>query len=167
MSHLLGVASIVLAYQGTEDQAIAALLHDTVEDCGPEHGLAIERLFGTHVLDMVLACTDAVVPAGQEKPNWWTRKSAYLGHVDELLPHHPALLVSCADKVHNAEAILADLESEGPEFWKRFPGKAPEDHLWYYTRLVSAFERSDLPGALVRRLKMAVEAIGVIHRTMK
>ena len=167
MSHLLGVASIVLAHGGTEDQAIAGLLHDTVEDCGVNHEPAIEKLFGEAVLDMVLACTDARVPAGTPKPDWWTRKAAYLRHLAELPPDHPALLVSCSDKVHNAEAILADLETHGPALWARFEGKLPEDHLWYYGRLAAFFDHALTgPAApLARRLRVTVDALGELHRS--
>jgi hypothetical protein len=167
MSHLLGVASIVLAHSGSEDQAIAGLLHDTVEDCGVNHEPAIEKLFGETVLDMVLACTDARVPAGAPKPDWWTRKAAYLRHLAELPSDDPALLVSCSDKVHNAEAILADLETHGPALWARFPGKVPEDHLWYYGRLAAFFDHALTgPAApLARRLRVTVDALGTLHRS--
>src|SRR4051794_34991148 len=74
LSHLLGVASLVLTYRGTEDQAIGGLLHDPVEDCGAEHTAAIEALFGTAVRDMVLAGSDSAVPAGQPKGDWRSRK---------------------------------------------------------------------------------------------
>jgi hypothetical protein len=158
LSHLLGVASIVLTYGGTEDQAIAGLLHDTVEDCGAEHVAAIEKLFGTSVRDMVLACSDAAVPAGQTKGDWRYRKQAYLGHLEELDADDPALLVSCADKLHNAGAILADLETDGLPFWNRFPGKRPEDHLWYYGAL-AAFFTLTLPGPLAQRLQATVDGI--------
>jgi (p)ppGpp synthase/HD superfamily hydrolase len=165
LSHLLGVASLVLTYGGTEDQAIAALLHDTVEDCGVEHTPVIEELFGKAVRDMVLACTDAEVPAGGQKADWWGRKAAYLAHLAQLPSGDPARLVSCADKVHNAEAILADLETEGAALWARFPGKVPEDYLWYFGRLAATFERS-LPGPLARRLRVTVDAIGDLHRRL-
>jgi (p)ppGpp synthase/HD superfamily hydrolase len=166
LSHLLGVASIVLTRRGSEDQAIAALLHDTVEDCGVNHEGVIGELFGKAVLDIVLACTDARVPAGAPKPDWWTRKAAYLRHLAELEAGDPALLVSCADKVHNSEAILGDLETLGPALWERFPGKLPEDHLWYYGRLAAFFDRA-LTGEhapLARRLRVAVDALGDLHR---
>ena len=166
MSHLLGVASIVLAHGGSEEQAIAGLLHDTVEDCGVNHEAAIKERFGSAVLDMVVACTDSRVQAGATKPDWWIRKPAYLKHLAELPSGHPALLVSCADKVHNAEAILADLEAHGPALWARFPGKAPEDHLWYYNRLAAFFDRAMTgPAAvLARRLRTTVDALGELHR---
>jgi GTP pyrophosphokinase len=117
------------------------------------------------VLDMVLACTDARVPSGTPKPDWMTRKATYLRHLAELPPDHPALLVSCADKVHNAEAILADLETEGPALWDRFPGKLPEDLLWYYGRLAAVFDGA-LDGPLSRRLRATVDAVGALHRRL-
>jgi GTP pyrophosphokinase len=116
---------------------------------------------------MVLACTDARVPAGTPKPDWWTRKAAYLGHLAELPPGDPALLVSCADKVHNAEAILTDLEIHGPALWARFPGKVPEDHLWYYGRLAAFFDHALTGRAapLARRLRVTVDALGELQRS--
>jgi (p)ppGpp synthase/HD superfamily hydrolase len=165
LSHLLGVASIVLTYRGTEDQAIAGLLHDTVEDCGAEHTPAIEELFGKAVRDMVLACSDSAVPAGGAKADWRTRKEGYLRHVEELDADDPALLVSCADKVHNATAILADLEAEGPPLWTRFPGRHPEDILWYYGAL-AAFFTLTLPGPLAQRLQATVDGIIELHERL-
>jgi hypothetical protein len=162
LSHLLGVAAHVLTHGGSEDQAIAALLHDTVEDCGAEHEPVIEELFGPVVLRIVLACTDARVPAGGAKGDWRTRKEAYLSHLEHLPPGDPAFLVSCADKLHNAESILTDLETLGPEFWVRFPDKLPEDHLWYYGRLTGIFE-SALGGAITRRLRATVTALADLH----
>ena len=80
LSHLLGVASLVLEYGGDEDQAIAALLHDTLEDCGTEHAPAIGERFGPDVLALVRACSDDEVPAGTEKRPWRVRKEGYLAH---------------------------------------------------------------------------------------
>lgn len=113
LSHLLGVTSIVLTYGGNEDQAIAGLLHDTIEDCGTEHEPVISELFGDEVLRIVLVCTDARVRAGEAKASWRERKERYLGHLRELPPGDAALLVSCSDKLHNAQAIVADLETLG------------------------------------------------------
>ncbi len=109
LSHLLGVASLVLEYGGDENQAISALLHDTIEDCGNEHAPVIEDRFGPAVLALVRACSDDEVPAGAEKRPWRNRKEEYLAHLDQLGAGHPALLVSAADKLHNARAIRADL----------------------------------------------------------
>ncbi len=134
VAHLLGVASIVLAEGGDEDMAIAALLHDAVEDQGGKPTLReIERRFGKRVARLVEACTDAdSVP----KPPWKDRKTRYI----EAIRHEPAdaRLISAADKLHNARDILADYRQHGEEVWKRFRG-GREGTLWYYRSLVDAF----------------------------
>ena len=134
VAHLLGVASIVLAEGGDEDMAIAALLHDAVEDQGGKPTLReIERRFGGRVARLVVACTDAdSVP----KPPWKDRKTRYI----EAVRHEPAdaRLISAADKLHNARDILADYRQHGDEVWKRFRG-GREGTLWYYRALVDAF----------------------------
>jgi len=134
ISHLLGVASIVLAEGGDEDMAIAALLHDAVEDQGGKPILReIERRFGKRVAVLVEACTDAdTVP----KPPWKDRKVRYI----EAVRHEPAdaRLISAADKLHNARDILADYRQHGEMLWKRFKG-GREGTLWYYRALVDAF----------------------------
>jgi (p)ppGpp synthase/HD superfamily hydrolase len=165
LSHLLGVASIVLTYGGDEDQAIAGLLHDTIEDCGSEHEPVIGELFGPEVLRIVLACTDSALPAGQARAGWRERKERYLDHFRDLPPGDAALLVSCADKLHNAQAILADLETLGLSLWDRFPGKTPEDHLWYYESLAVTFAEA-MAGPLADRFGATVEAIGALHRSL-
>jgi (p)ppGpp synthase/HD superfamily hydrolase len=134
VAHLLGVASIVLAEGGDEDMAIAALLHDAVEDQGGKPTLReIERRFGKRVARLVEACTDAdTIP----KPPWKDRKTRYI----EAIRHEPedARLISAADKLHNARDILADYRQHGDEVWKRFRG-GREGTLWYYPALVEAF----------------------------
>ncbi|HEX6907819.1 MAG TPA: HD domain-containing protein [Terriglobales bacterium] len=134
VAHLLGVASIVLAEGGDEDMAIAALLHDAVEDQGGKPTLReIERRFGRRVATLVEACTDAdSIP----KPPWKDRKERYIAAVR----HEPAdaRLISAADKLHNARDILADYRQHGEEVWKRFRG-GREGTLWYYRALVDAF----------------------------
>ena len=137
-SHLLAVAALVLEHGGTEDQAIAALLHDAVEDQsgGDPAGLKreIEQRFGRAVLDVVLACSDSEVSI--DKPNWEERKQRYIDHIRSA----PAevRLVSLADKTHNARAILRDHKAIGDEVWKRF--NRPKDKiLWYYEELMEAF----------------------------
>jgi (p)ppGpp synthase/HD superfamily hydrolase len=165
LSHLLGVASLVLEYGGDEDQAITALLHDTIEDCGNEHAPVIEDRFGPAVLALVRACSDDEVPAGTEKRPWRDRKEGYLAHLDELGAGHPALLVSAADKLHNARAIRADLRQHGLSVWDRF-NRPAKDQLWYYRALVAAFERL-LPGALSDELRRTVRDIGRLDRTLR
>jgi (p)ppGpp synthase/HD superfamily hydrolase len=150
LAHLLSVSALVLEHGGDEDQAIAGLLHDAVEDCGGAPILAeIERRFGSRVASIVAACTDAtVVP----KPPWRARKEAYLRHLaDEV--ETEALLVSVADKLHNARAILEDYRVIGPELWPRFRG-GRDGTLWYYDRLRAIYaSRPDAPARLVGMLE--------------
>jgi (p)ppGpp synthase/HD superfamily hydrolase len=166
LAHLFGVTSLVLEYGGDEDQAIAGLLHDTLEDCGAEHGPVIGARFGAGVLELVRACSDWEGPSGSTgKPPWRARKEAYIAHLDELGPGHPALLVSCADKLHNARAIRADLRRHGLTVWDRFSQPAPEQR-WYYSSLVDAFTWL-LPGPLTDELRRTVRGIFRIDKTLR
>lgn len=150
VSHLLGVASIALELGADEDQAIAALLHDAVEDQGGLTMLAeIRARFGERVADIVYDCTDA---EEEPKPPWRERKVAYI-HSLATKPS-TSLLVSLADKTHNARAIVDDLTVVGAELWVRFTG-GREGTLWYYTELAQAFE-SHLPGHGADRLTLIV-----------
>ena len=115
VSHLLAVAALVLEHGGDEDQACAALLHDAVEDGGAEWEAAIRDGFGPRVAAIVRACTDADT---RPKPPWRARKEAYLAHLAGEGPD--ALLVSAADKLHNARAIMSDLRTHGPGMFCRF-----------------------------------------------
>ena len=129
LQHLLGVASLVLEYGGDEDQAIAALLHDAVEDCGEAQVALIRERFGERVLAIVLGCTDgsaegkaAHVDAVAKRCDWLARKQAYLAHLADAADD--VLLVSGCDKLHNARAIVGDLENPavGPTVFGRFTG---------------------------------------------
>ena len=154
VSHLLGVSSLVLEHGGSEDQAIAALLHDAVEDQGGIETLdRIRDHFGSEVAEIVDHCTDAYE---DPKPEWRERKETY---VDEV-PNMPATaaLVSCADKLHNARAILSDLREVGDELWGRFTGKK-RGTLWYYRALVDAFNDKDIQKRLTDELSRTVEEI--------
>lgn len=138
ISHLLAVTAIVLEQGGTETEAIAALLHDAVEDQG---GLAtraeIQRRFGEDVVAIVDGCTDAVT---MPKPPWRERKEAYVAHVRHASPS--VRFVSASDKLHNARAILADYRQLGDALWGRFQG-GREGTLWYYRALVDAFRTAE------------------------
>jgi len=149
VSHLLAVASIVLEHGGDEDQACAALLHDAIEDGGAEWEAAIQDRFGPRVAGIVRACTDADT---RPKPPWRARKEAYLAHLEDEGPD--ALLVSAADKLHNARAIVTDLRTHGPGMFSRF-NAGQEGTVWYYGALAAAFARR-LPGPLARELSDAV-----------
>lgn len=150
VSHLTAVAGTVLEHGGDENLAIAALLHDAIEDCGAEHEAGIAARFGPQVAAIVRDCTDAEV---QPKPLWRARKEAYLARLADK--PRDSLLVSAADKLHNARAIVADLRTHGPAMMSRFNAGA-EGTLWYYRSLADAYARL-LPGALARDLALAVE----------
>lgn len=138
LSHLLGVASLVIEHGGDETQAIAALLHDVVEDCGREYTDAVRDRFGDAVVEIVLACTDGVPDPSGRKPEWHARKTAYLRHLEhEMSP--AALLVSACDKLHNARAIAADAAAGHPVFERFTAGR--DGTLWYYKSLLAVFER--------------------------
>ena len=146
ISHLMGVASLVLQYGGDEEQAIAALLHDVVEDCGGAPRLAeIRAKFGERVARMVDGCTDSdAVP----KPPWRERKERYIERVRS--EEDEVLLVSAADKLYNMREILMDLRELGPGVWERFKGRR-EGSLWYYHGLIEAI-RGRVPRALIAEL---------------
>ncbi|MCU0866616.1 MAG: HD domain-containing protein [Planctomycetes bacterium] len=136
VSHLLAVCALALEHGADEDQAIAALLHDAVEDQGGLPTAArIRTQFGDRVAELVLALTDAVVVP---KPPWRARKEAYLQH----LAAAPAavLLVSCCDKIHNARSIVTDHAQSGAALWSRFTG-GRDGTLWYYRELAAIFAR--------------------------
>jgi (p)ppGpp synthase/HD superfamily hydrolase len=136
VSHLLSVASLVLEAGGDEDLAIAALLHDVVEDCGGAPMLKeVRRRFGKRVADVVEACSDTDVTP---KPPWRERKEPYIRHLRTA--DAGTRLVSVADKLHNARSILADYREIGEPIWQRFQGKR-EGTLWYYRALLKEFRR--------------------------
>jgi (p)ppGpp synthase/HD superfamily hydrolase len=125
VTHLLAVAAIVGENGGTEEEVIAALLHDAPEDRGGEARLAeIRERFGDEVADIVAGNTDTFE---DPKPPWRERKEVYVAHV----AHAPrsVRLVSAADKLHNARSVLADLRSLGEDLWPRFNG-GKEGTLW-------------------------------------
>lgn len=140
LSHLLAVAALMLEDGGSEDEAIAALLHDAVEDQGGASRLAeIRARFGERVATIVAGCSDADV---QPKPPWRERKETYIRHLAEAPPE--VIRVSLADKLHNARAILSDYRQVGDALWQRFNPEA--DQLWYYRALSNAFqERTTSP----------------------
>jgi (p)ppGpp synthase/HD superfamily hydrolase len=138
ISHLLGVASIAMEHGADEDETIAALLHDAGEDAGGQGRIDDIRLrFGEHVAEIVQGCTDTVETP---KPEWRGRKEAYIRHLPQASPS--ARLVSAADKLYNAEAILRDYRRQGESVWSRFKGKKVGT-LWYYRALIDAFRKAD------------------------
>jgi (p)ppGpp synthase/HD superfamily hydrolase len=153
IAHLMGVASLVLEAGGNEDLAIAALLHDVVEDCGGAPMLKeVRRRFGARVARIVDGCTDADT---YPKPPWRERKENYLRH----LKHADAdtRLVSAADKLNNVRSILTDYRQVGESVWSRFNG-GRDGTLWYYRALLEEFLRGQ-PNRVVRELELAVKEL--------
>lgn len=133
VSHLIAVSSIALEHGATEDEAIAALLHDAVEDAGGPPTLELIRSrFGPVVAEIVDGCTDSYE---EPKPAWRPRKEAYLAHL--ATASSSVRLVSASDKLHNARSILSDLYVQGSSLWSRFNASQGET-LWYYRSLVQA-----------------------------
>ncbi|TCL58309.1 GTP pyrophosphokinase [Hydrogenispora ethanolica] len=153
-SHLMAVAALVLENGGSETEAIAALLHDAVEDQG---GMArldeIRRLFGPAVAEVVAGCTDAW---GEPKPAWEERKRRYLEHLPQAAP--ATLLVSSADKLHNARTILEDYRQFGETLWPRFSHGKP-GILWYYRALATAYRRAGAPERIVAELERVLDEL--------
>lgn len=147
VAHLLAVASLVMEAGGCEDEIIAALLHDGPEDQGGLPTLVeIRSRFGAEVAQIVAECSDSFDP---HKPPWKQRKLAYLSRLEEASPS--VLLVSCADKLHNARSIIADYRLIGEALWTRFNG-GRNGTLWYYRALVVKYEKSTSPPSLLAEL---------------
>lgn len=150
LAHLMSVSALVLEDGGDEDEAIAGLLHDAVEDQGGKDRLAeIRRDFGSRVADIVDGCTDTDL---DPKPPWRPRKESYVRHLREATAS--VIRVSLADKLHNVRAIVLDYRSIGDRLFERFhAGKA--DQLWYYTAVPGEF-KSLSTSPLVGELERAV-----------
>ena len=151
ISHLMGVAAIVLEQGGTENQAIGALLHDAVED----QDVTVEEIrerFNDEVAEIVEGCTDA---EGEPKPEWRERREKYITHLSEAGPS--VRLVAAADKLYNARNILEDYRKEGETLWDRFTGKK-DGTLWYYRTLAKTF-RENYPSPLADELGRVVSEL--------
>lgn len=133
ISHLIAVCALTIEYGGDEDEAIAGLLHDAIEDQGGESArVEILRKFGPRVTEIVEGCTDT---DQSPKPPWRARKEAYVRHVAEASPS--VRLVSACDKLHNARSLLMDYRVCGEKLWSRFTG-GRDGTLWYYRAMVNA-----------------------------
>ena len=157
IAHLMGVCALVLGAGGDEDQAIAALLHDAVEDQG---GLAtletIRHLFGQRVAAAVESCSDSTVSDPTKKLPWRERKEKYLAHLRSA--NKDSLIVGAADKLHNARAVLTDYRQIGEELWSRFSVPKAEQ-IWYYGSLVETFKQTTAPKVLVSELERVVKEL--------
>ncbi len=153
LSHLMAVASLVLEGGGDEDLAIAALLHDVVEDCGGRPRLEeIRKKFGPRVAKIVEGCTDSFT---DPKPPWLERKKGYLSHLKN--EDRETRLVSACDKLHNVRTVLADYREQGESVWERFQGKR-DGTLWYYRAISDEFQRRGRNG-ITRELEIAVSQL--------
>jgi (p)ppGpp synthase/HD superfamily hydrolase len=166
LSHLLAVGSLVLEAGGTEDEAIAGVLHDAAEDVripgvtGEDVLTAIRLNYGDEVARIVRACSDDLGRAGAAKPPWRPRKERYLAHLRAA--DASTLLVSAADKLHNLRSILTDRRAVGEDVWKRFKtgGDQRTDTLWYYNSLLAVYESNETPADKRReRLTREMEEI--------
>ena len=145
----MAVAAQVAVWGGSEDQFIAALLHDVVEDGGAQYMPVIEEHFGKHVLDLVMACSDAAPQRGQPKGSWIERKEKYIANLRSAADE--VLLISAADKWHNLASILADAKQLGEAVFDRFIRQDFERTdkkkmvLWYYKELLAVYRERNVP----------------------
>ncbi len=154
VAHLLEVAAIALEYGADEDEAIAALLHDAVEDQGgPAVRAQIARRFGARVAEIVDGCTDAdTIP----KPPWRERKEAFLARLAGA--DHSVQLIVAADKLHNARSLVRDYRALGESLWARFNG-GRDGTLWYYRGVVATLKSAPSHPALIEELARVVEEL--------
>ena len=151
----MAVASIALEFGASEEQAIAALLHDTIEDGGDPRAIRAQILdqVGPRVLEIVEAMTDAAPEPGEEKPPWRERKEAYVAHLascDDAGVHRVCL----SDKLYNLRAINADFVEIGDQLWERFTAE-PTEQLWYFGSLSDAFTAGRLSGTRAQQAFVA------------
>ena len=159
LSHLLAVAALVWEAGGDEDQAIAGLLHDTLEDTDATVD-ELEERFGSDVASLVEACSDGLgIVGARDASTWATRKQAYLDHLAHA--DQRAQLISAADKLHNATSIVTDAEAElardgAIQVWGRF-NAPPEKILWYYQQVIAALAPGLGDSPILHRLRDTVE----------
>ncbi len=158
ISHLLSVASLTLEYGGGEDEAIAALLHDAVEDQGGEitRGELLRR-FGPQVTAIVDGCTDMDTP----EPPWRARKEIFIARVRNA-PYSVRLVSSC-DKLHNARTLLMDYRIIGEDLWRRFHG-GREGTLWYYRTIVQVLEPDGVSAVIQELDRVVTELEALVAR---
>jgi len=156
-SHLMSVCALVMENSGTADEITAALLHDVIEDNEDVEREDVAQEFSDRIADIVVALSDASAKAGQKKPAWRQRKETYLEHLSACADNS-VLLVSNADKLHNARCILSDLKDPkvGQDVWKRFSA-SKEDVLWYYQSLLDIYRKRSPAPRLVRELEDVVK----------
>lgn len=154
LSHVMGVASLVIRYGGNEDEVAGALLHDTAEDCGGEVTLSLIREeLGPEIEAIVRGCSDSLtIP----KPPWKQRKDAFINSLPSASPS--IILVSNCDKIYNLGTILDDFRVNGEHLWERFMGEK-EGTLWYYRTLTAFYmeQGSARPAEKLQRILLSLE----------
>lgn len=157
ISHPFGVAGLIIEAGGDEDQAIGGLLHDVAEDCGGEPRLReIKKKFGSRVEAMVRGCSDSLAAKDEKKASWTGRKEE---HIERLHgANDDILLVTAADKTHNARAIVTDLDLIGPLLWDRF-NATPEDIVWYYMSVYDVLKTREVTSILLSPLSASIHAM--------
>ena len=152
ISHLLIVAGTVLQNGGDEDEAIAAVLHDTVEDCGGKPVMEkIRQRFGEKIAGLVDGCSETYI---QPKPPWRERKELYIENIKSAGPS--VRLISCADKLHNAASILSEYRKVGEKVWDRFNADKSET-LWFYSAMVDALRGAGEDRPILKELEATVK----------
>jgi (p)ppGpp synthase/HD superfamily hydrolase len=158
VAHVLAVASFALENGASEDEAIAALLHDTVEDSGGEARLhEVQERFGPTVAEIVLGCTDTMETP---KPPWRERKETWLHALDGASPS--VLLVAACDKLHNIRSLLVSVRNDGEAAWARFKG-GKEGTLWYYRAALATLKRCGVSPRLAHEIEISLEEL---HRAV-
>ena len=156
ISHPMAVCSLALSFGASEDEAMGALLHDTAEDGGGEAVLVqIRKRFEAEVEAIVRACSDSLTDDPEHKAPWHERKQQYLEHLASA--GRSVRLVAASDKLHNLQAILTDLQTEGSALWERFK-VGPKDQLWYYTSCLETLG-ADPAEPWSKPLREAVDAL--------
>lgn len=166
LAHLIAVSSLVMEHGGTEDEAIAGLLHDVVEDTNATIKDVYER-FGADVAETVAHCSEDKEDAhGKERP-WKDRKASYIAKLANPSTAHSTLLVSNADKLHNMRAIVSDYQTNGDALWARFNPQAGADGtLWYYRSLAEIYlNHPNGTPSLARELNAAVQQLDTLIHT--
>ena len=157
ISHPIGVAGLIIEARGDEDQAIGGLLHDVAEDCGGEPRLKeIKKKFGPRVEAIVRGCSDSITAREEDKAPWRERKDAHINHLYSATDD--ILLVTAADKLHNARAIVTDLDLVGEKLWERF-NSSPDDIIWYYESVYKALKLGAVTSILLSPLSRSIEAM--------
>ncbi len=160
LSHLFAVCALVIEDGGDTDEAMAALLHDAVEDQGGAETLERIRVrFGDEVARIVEACSDAAPAPDEPKAPWQERKEAHLQRLEDV--DEAVLRVTAADKLHNACATLVDLQLDGPQVWERFR-TGREGFLWYHRAVLDLLERRLPDSRSTRQLGEVAERLEAV-----